>query len=48
MSQSLVRPSVARSSLVVEIRAAEGGDDAKALVKEQVALYARLATRREL
>jgi len=33
---------------LVEIRAAEGGDDAKALVLEQVALYARLATRREL
>jgi protein subunit release factor A len=37
-----------KPSLVVEIRAAEGGDDAKALVKEQVALYARLAIRREL
>ena len=35
-------------SIVIEIRAAEGGDDAKALVKEQVSLYARLATRREL
>jgi protein subunit release factor A len=39
---------LAKSTLVVEIRLAEGGDDAKALVKEQVALYARLAIRREL
>jgi len=35
-------------SLIIEIRAAEGGDDAKTLVKEQVAIYAKLAIRREL
>ncbi|HEY1607695.1 MAG TPA: hypothetical protein VGG24_00360 [Paraburkholderia sp.] len=41
-------------SIVVEIRAAEGGDlasaicDAKQLVVEQTAIYARLCGRREL
>jgi protein subunit release factor A len=34
------------SHLIIEIRAAEGGDDAKALVTEQVAIYARVASRR--
>ena len=34
--------------LIIEVRAAEGGDDAKALVGLQVAIYARLATRRSL
>ena len=33
---------------MVEIRAAEGGDDAKLLVIEQMAIYARLAERRGL
>jgi protein subunit release factor A len=33
-------------SLVLEIRAAEGGDDAKALVHEQVEIYLRVAARR--
>jgi protein subunit release factor A len=33
------------SSIIVEIRAAEGGADAKQLVEEQFALYARLAAR---
>lgn len=28
-------------SLIVEIRAAEGGDDAKDLVREQFAIYAK-------
>lgn len=32
-------------SVIVEIRAAEGGDDAKLLVEEQFALYARRAIR---
>lgn len=36
------------SSLIVEIRAAEGGADAKALVREQRAIYLRVAARREL
>nr|HEX4319164.1 hypothetical protein [Kofleriaceae bacterium] len=36
------------SQLIIEVRAAEGGDDAKALVREQVAIYARVAQRRGL
>jgi protein subunit release factor A len=36
----------AMSRLIIEVRAAEGGDDAKALVGEQVAIYTRLASRR--
>jgi protein subunit release factor A len=36
------------SHLIIEVRAAEGGDDAKALVALQVAIYARLANRRAL
>jgi protein subunit release factor A len=35
-------------SLIIEVRAAEGGDDAKALVVHQVAIYTRLASRRSL
>ena len=35
-------------SCIVEIRAAEGGDDAKALVVEQFAIYVRLGSRRSL
>lgn len=35
-------------SVVVEIRAAEGGDDAKGLVREQFRIYAKLAQRRGL
>lgn len=35
-------------SLILEIRAAEGGDDAKLLVQEQAAVYARFAGRRGL
>ncbi len=35
-------------SLMVEIRAAEGGADAKDLVEEQFAIYGKLAIRREL
>ena len=34
--------------LIIEVRAAEGGDDAKALVVEQVGIYLKLATRRGL
>jgi protein subunit release factor A len=34
--------------LTVEIRAAEGGDDAKLLVLEQFAIYMKLADRRGL
>lgn len=34
--------------LMIEIRAAEGGDDAKLLVLEQFAIYAKLGARRGL
>jgi protein subunit release factor A len=34
--------------MIIEIRAAEGGDDAKALVDEQLKIYIRLASRRGL
>lgn len=33
-------------SIVVEIRAAEGGDDAKLLVREQVGVYMNACKRR--
>lgn len=35
-------------TLIVEIRAAEGGDDAKSLVHEQFSVYAKMAARRGL
>jgi protein subunit release factor A len=35
-------------AIIVEIRAAEGGDDAKLLVKEQFSIYAKLGARRGL
>jgi protein subunit release factor A len=35
-------------SVIVEIRAAEGGTDAKLLVLEQVKIYTRLCARRAL
>lgn len=34
--------------IIVEIRAAEGGDDAKSLVAEQFAVYAKRCTRKGL
>lgn len=34
--------------VIVEIRAAEGGADARLLVDEQAAIYRRIAERREL
>ena len=36
------------NDLLIEVRAAEGGDDAKALVSLQVAIYLKLASRRSL
>ena len=33
-------------SIIVEIRSAEGGDDSKLLVREQLAIYAKAAKRR--
>lgn len=35
-------------TVIVEIRAAEGGEDAKLLVKEQFAVYAKAGARRGL
>lgn len=35
-------------TIIVEIRAAEGGDDAKQLVREQLAIYTRASARRGL
>lgn len=37
-----------RNAVIIEVRAAEGGDDAKLLVEEQVKIYIRLAGRRSL
>lgn len=37
-----------RSSVIVEIHAAEGGDDAKTLVTEQFGVYAKLGAKRGL
>lgn len=34
------------NKIIIEIRAAEGGDDAKLLVREQVTLYAKFCQRR--
>jgi protein subunit release factor A len=33
-------------SVIIEIRAAEGGDDAKALVQEQFGVYVKMGVRR--
>ena len=35
-------------TIIVEIRAAEGGADAKLLVRDQLAIYMRLGGRRSL
>lgn len=34
-----------KESVMVEIRAAEGGDDSKLLVRDQMAIYAKFAKR---
>lgn len=34
--------------MIIEIRAAEGGEDAKLLVQDQAAIYAKLCYRRGL
>ncbi len=36
------------NTVIIEVRAAEGGDDAKSLVLEQLAIYLCHAGRREL
>jgi protein subunit release factor A len=41
-------PRKLNMGITVEIRAAEGGDDAKLLVQEQFAIYGRIALRRGL
>ena len=35
-------------TIMIEVRAAEGGDDAKDLVNEQFGIYCRLAAKRGL
>lgn len=35
-------------SIIVEIRAAEGGDDSKLLVEDQVSIYTKVAAREYL
>lgn len=35
-------------AMIIEIRAAEGGQDAKLLVQDQFAIYAKMAQRRRL
>jgi protein subunit release factor A len=35
-------------TVIVEVRAAEGGDDAKDLVKEQFTIYTKMGARRGL
>jgi len=37
-----------RDAVIIEIRAAEGGDDAKALVRDQLRIYVRRAEWRGL
>jgi len=37
-----------RTGIIIEIRAAEGGDDAKLLVEEQASIYCKLGARRGL
>jgi len=44
-SQSQLGHSKPVDSMIVEIRAAEGGDDAKQLVELQFSIYARRAAR---
>lgn len=35
-------------AVILEVRAAEGGDDAKLLVEEQIAMYVKMGARRGL
>ena len=44
----MVQKEIREMNLIVEIRAAEGGEDAKQLVYEQAAIYAKYAKRRGL
>jgi hypothetical protein len=40
--------SARMDTIIVEIRAAEGGDDAKALVRDQLSIYARYCDNKRL
>ena len=42
------KEAIMELGIIVEIRAAEGGADAKALVNEQLEIYGRYALRRRL
>lgn len=48
LEDSLFGRDTGMSNLILEVRAAEGGDDAKSLVALQVAIYLKLAGRRSL
>ena len=48
MRQGVTQPEVRIMKTTIEIRAAEGGDDAKALVHEQGAIYQAYAARKAL
>ena len=43
-----LRNAVHLPAMLIEIHAAEGGDDAKDLVREQAAIYLKLASRHGL
>jgi protein subunit release factor A len=47
-ADALMRQSACEMNLTIEIRAAEGGDDAKSLVLEQVRIYTKLCARHGL
>ncbi len=47
MSNAITTPAVT-STVLVELRAAEGGEDARLIVHEQVRIYTRLAAQRRL
>lgn len=48
MSPGTCRKHIAMETIIVEIRAAEGGADARLLVYEQLAIYQRFAVREHL
>lgn len=43
-----LRPHFVGDDMIVEVRAAEGGMDAKLLVEDQLTIYSKLAERRSL
>ncbi len=48
MSPGTCRKQIAMETIILEIRAAEGGADARLLVYEQLAIYQRFAVREHL